>query len=403
MASGSQIRVVAAAWLLLAALGGIGREAAAGLTKKRKLEVAQAGTRLSAGLARHPGADPFEYLSRPKIRAEAIGRLDETVPGWARHWAPQPSRLPASKRVVSRPAGVDSTAEPCRVFVGVFSAVSPPGTPPFSPGDYSARRAVLRRTWVGGAGAAPGLEARFVVGLPKGEEARRALQAEATEHGDMLVLNTTEAYAGLTAKTRLFFVTVARLYPSARFVVKADDDVWLHPQRLMMAADQWLAVGADLVSCMTNGEPRYRASHRSHDPWAALYGTRYPLRPMGSLYALSARAVRGVAGNTQRPLRISQATEDAAVGGWLLGSNAVFYEDSRLCRRSCADNATVALFDPLAMGLTLAQIMAAHLSPACTAVPPWPLPYAPATAVGARRKQEAWREQGVWSKRRWRP
>ena len=54
-----------------------------------------------------------------------------------------------------------------------------------------------------------------------------------------------ESYSGLSNKTRTFLKLVALKYPSLEYIVKVDDDVYLLPDRLMMAADQWREMGAE--------------------------------------------------------------------------------------------------------------------------------------------------------------
>lgn len=54
-----------------------------------------------------------------------------------------------------------------------------------------------------------------------------------------------DTYKSLTNKTRLFFRTIYEAYPALEFVVKVDDDVYLLPPRLLMAADQWAAAKAE--------------------------------------------------------------------------------------------------------------------------------------------------------------
>ena len=43
----------------------------------------------------------------------------------------------------------------------------------------------------------------------------------------------------------LYFKTALALYPNLRYIVKADDDVYVLPQRLLLAADQWAAMNAE--------------------------------------------------------------------------------------------------------------------------------------------------------------
>lgn len=80
---------------------------------------------------------------------------------------------------------------------------------------------------------------------------------------------------------------------------------------------------------------------------------------------------------------------DVAVTLWMLASGARFFDDTRMCRRTCSDPAVVALYDPRAMGLTLDEMVAVHLDPRCHVSVPWPLPYSSSTATGL----EPWHEE----------
>ena len=54
-------------------------------------------------------------------------------------------------------------------------------------------------------------------------------------------------YYGLANKTRYFFQQVIQSYPNVTWVVKADDDVYLMPYRLLQAARSWQAAGAGMA------------------------------------------------------------------------------------------------------------------------------------------------------------
>ncbi|KAG2500737.1 hypothetical protein HYH03_001501 [Edaphochlamys debaryana] len=73
----------------------------------------------------------------------------------------------------------------------------------------------------------------------------QALAREAKEHGDVMQLPVEEASASNSALALAFFVAVAAQLPGVRWVVRVGDGALLLPQRLMMAADQWEAAGAE--------------------------------------------------------------------------------------------------------------------------------------------------------------
>lgn len=72
-----------------------------------------------------------------------------------------------------------------------------------------------------------------------------AIEEEAKTHGDFVFLPIVDVYGSLSNKSRVFFKVANDLFPSLEFVVKMDDDVYLLPHRLLMAADQWASVNAE--------------------------------------------------------------------------------------------------------------------------------------------------------------
>ena len=48
----------------------------------------------------------------------------------------------------------------------------------------------------------------------------------------------------------------------ADWVLKLDDDVYITPNRLSLAMDQWDAMHVDYVGCMKHGDVRKEVEHR---------------------------------------------------------------------------------------------------------------------------------------------
>ncbi|PNH11547.1 hypothetical protein TSOC_001666 [Tetrabaena socialis] len=218
------------------------------------------GSAVRGYLAAHPDGDPWEFMARPRERARALAGLRRLLPPYARSLRPIRSNLSVTARRLSDPAH-QRTAAP---LLRPASAASPPGAAPYGKHDYQARRQVLRRTWLAEAAQYDHVVARFVVGggsVQQGAEGRvedgdrgggqhaaaaAALAEEAALHGDMLLLEgVADSYFTLSLKSRAFFAVVLRLFPSVEWIIKSDDDVYLMPPRLLMAADQWAAGGAE--------------------------------------------------------------------------------------------------------------------------------------------------------------
>lgn len=315
-------------------------------------------------------SESFIRLSDPKYERLSLG------PGDNRRLVQQPAAAGARQG-----AGTDRTgtiyaapaAEDVKIFIGVFTASTPPDTPPRSKYDYFARRQTLRATWGRRAQLYSHMVVRFIVGVNPDPVRHRAMMEEAAQYGDVLIMDTRDTYDGLTNKTRSMFGTALDAYPNLEWVVKMDDDAFLLPERLLMAVDQYAAIGADYAGCMWTGRTWPR-DHRWYDPNSHLIGPEYTLRALGTIYVVSARVLGGFVHPRLRNMRLSGSTEDAAIGIWMLASNAVFYDDWRLCSVTC-NNATVAVYDLNWQGLPVSFWPRVDANPDCHVRPPWPLPY----------------------------
>ena len=275
------------------------------------------------------------------------------------------------------------------MFMGVFTS--------FGEGGRRRREAVLS-TWA----AAPSLRAEmrkgrvaisFVLGAVPGtslgneEELEQGVAAEAeaershararggTPVGFLRLPEVEDRYENLPWKSRVFFTTVVDLYPSAKWIVKADDDTYIFPSRLRFAlmslfreglreyvaaretppeaqvslsdkrdaaafnasidralqADIDAAVSASTteahpansfggnayyVGCLKKGYPM-PAGSKWHEPNAYILGaeqnkSQYPAHAWGPIYALSAVAARGIASQTRETLEEARAMRNAS-------------------------------------------------------------------------------------------
>ncbi|XP_060546097.1 beta-1,3-galactosyltransferase 4-like isoform X2 [Pantherophis guttatus] len=161
---------------------------------------------------------------------------------------------------------------------------------------HSARRAAVRRSW-GGARAAAGLAVRtvFALGLPGEAALQEALEREAAEHGDLLQGRFADTYANLTLKTLALLGWAAARCPAARFLLKADDDVFLN---LPALAGHLQALGgpdAVYLGRVHWHVPPTRDPRSRHYVPASLYPpTAYPPYCSGPAYVLSGLAAAAV-------------------------------------------------------------------------------------------------------------
>ncbi|PNH08278.1 putative beta-1,3-galactosyltransferase 14, partial [Tetrabaena socialis] len=331
----------------------------------------------------------------------APGELDEGA-----------SQGPSSSGSSGSSSSGGSAASPSRrggssgplIFVGIFTSHNAHGQPAAERRyDYALRRAAIRRTWLGahrrreavwaaagsggtgvsggGDNSSDGVMVRFVAGMASADPAAEAsLSAEAAATGDFLrLLGMQECYHCLANKTRAFFSAALDMYPSLRWIVKADDDVYLVPQRLPAAAVQWERMGAGYVGCMKRGKVWTEAGARWYEPQHLLLGPTYFMHAYGSAYALSAPVVRRVIQRNYHHLRLL-ANEDTSVGAWMLAHQVAHFEDMRLCSPTCHPAALAVLRTECAgLCAPLEDLEALHRQEACASAAPHggPLPYLP--------------------------
>ncbi|XP_076460774.1 beta-1,3-galactosyltransferase 1-like [Babylonia areolata] len=68
----------------------------------------------------------------------------------------------------------------------------------------------------------------FVLGTPPTDKDRRLVQAESAQYGDLLVADFVDSYRNLTLKVLHGLHWVLRYCPQAKFILKADDDVFVN-------------------------------------------------------------------------------------------------------------------------------------------------------------------------------
>lgn len=89
----------------------------------------------------------------------------------------------------------------------------------------------------------------------------------------------------------LAFYRVLSAQYDARWVIKADDDVYLSPLRLTAAAAQWDRMGAEYVGCMKQGAVLSQPDHIWFEPVAPLLGSKYYLHALGAVFVVAGHVV----------------------------------------------------------------------------------------------------------------
>ncbi|XP_049864716.1 beta-1,3-galactosyltransferase 4-like [Schistocerca gregaria] len=100
--------------------------------------------------------------------------------------------------------------------------------------DNAEKRATIRATW-GGAAARAGADFRvlFLLGDVGGGERQARLDAENRRHGDLVQGNFRDSYRNMTYKHVMALKWAAYHCPGARYLLKADDDVFVNAPALL--------------------------------------------------------------------------------------------------------------------------------------------------------------------------
>ncbi|TKY49160.1 beta-1,3-galactosyltransferase 13 [Spatholobus suberectus] len=264
---------------------------------------------------------------------------------------PCPNRTPRSVRVIwdHRPStdpnpGVQNRHK-IMAFVGIqtgFGSV--------------ARRRSLRNTWfpsdphgLQGLEEATGLAFRFVIGRTSDRSKMSALQKEVAQYDDFIQLDIEEEYSKLPYKTLAFFKAAYALF-EADFYVKADDDIYLRPDRLSLLLAKERSHPQTYIGCMKKGPVFTDPKLKWYEPLSNLLGKEYFLHAYGPIYALSAAVVSSLVALKNNSFRMF-SNEDVTIGAWMLAMNVNHENNHELCAPECTST-SIAVWDiPKCSGL----------------------------------------------------
>ncbi|KAJ6819236.1 putative beta-1,3-galactosyltransferase 12 [Iris pallida] len=241
------------------------------------------------------------------------------------------------------------------------------------------RRAVLRSTWFPAdpegllrLERATGLAFRFVIGRTKDGKKMAELRREEDKYHDFMLIDIEEEYIKLPQKTLEFFKAAFDLF-NADYYVKADDSIYLRPDRLstLLAKDRNHSL--TYIGCMKKGPVVTDPKMKWYESSGHLIGNEYFLHAYGPIYALSAEVVAALATARTDSLRMF-SNEDVTVGSWMLSMN-VNHEDNRaICDPKCTSS-SIAVWDmPKCSGLCspIDQVKKLHNISMCSKSPTLP-------------------------------
>ncbi|KAL2483567.1 putative beta-1 [Forsythia ovata] len=194
-----------------------------------------------------------------------------------------------------------------------------------------------------------GLAFRFVIGRTGDKSKMSDLRKEIAEYDDFLLLDIEEEYSKLPYKTLAFFKAAYALF-DADFYVKADDDIYLRPDRLSLLLTKERPHSQTYLGCMKKGPVFTDPKLKWYEPLSHLIGKEYFLHAYGPIYALSADVVASLASIRNNSFRMF-SNEDVTIGSWMLAMNVNHEDNRQLCEPDCTPS-SVAVWDiPKCSGL----------------------------------------------------
>lgn len=241
------------------------------------------------------------------------------------------------------------------------------------------RRRSLRQTWMPSdqqglrrLEEATGLAFRFVIGRTNDKSKMTALNKEVAEYDDFMLLDIEEEYSKLPYKTLAFFKAAYALYDSD-FYVKADDDIYLRPDRLSLLLVKDRAHPQTYLGCMKKGPVFTDPKLKWYEPLSHLLGKEYFLHAYGPIYALSAEVVASLVALRNDSFRMF-SNEDVTIGAWMLAMNVNHENSKTLCEPECTPT-SVAVWDiPKCSGLCNPEkkLLELHQKESCSKSPTLP-------------------------------
>ncbi|KAL9970184.1 hypothetical protein ACROYT_G022517 [Oculina patagonica] len=203
----------------------------------------------------------------------------------------------------------EASIEECKIVTRKGKCESLEGVK--TPANFD-RRNIIRKTWA----SDPSLKARwktmFLLGQAVGDSTeKKYLEDEGLKYGDFIRGTQNENYYNLTLKTQMGVEWAAK-YCDFQFLLKADDDVFVNPYRLMEylgnsdTPKTELYLGRVASSGIVHRRGKYAVSVEEYN------GTRYPAFCNGPAYLLSWDLVNKLVDlfDVKKPLKL----EDVYIG-----------------------------------------------------------------------------------------
>lgn len=178
-----------------------------------------------------------------------------------------------------------------------------------------------------------GVVIRFVIGRSpnRGDSLDRNINDESRKTNDFLILEShEEAAEELPSKVKFFFSAAIEAW-DAEFYVKVDDNINLDLAGLIEMLEGRRGSQGLYMGCMKSGMVVSEEDQQWYEPewWKFGDAKAYFRHASGSLFILSNNLARYI--NINSASLQSYAHDDISVGSWMMGLNATYVDDDRLC------------------------------------------------------------------------
>ncbi|XVF35626.1 hypothetical protein REPUB_Repub18cG0162300 [Reevesia pubescens] len=178
-----------------------------------------------------------------------------------------------------------------------------------------------------------GVVIRFVIGRSanRGDSLDRNIDEENRKTNDFFILEGhEEAQEELPKKIKYFFSTAVQNW-DAEFYIKVDDNIDIDLEGLIGLLERRRGKDSSYIGCMKSGEVVAEQGRSWYEPdwWKFGDEKSYFRHASGSLLILSKNLAQYIDINSAS-LK-TYAHDDISVGSWMMGVQATYIDDNRLC------------------------------------------------------------------------
>ncbi|KAJ0090005.1 hypothetical protein Patl1_12502 [Pistacia atlantica] len=178
-----------------------------------------------------------------------------------------------------------------------------------------------------------GVVIRFVIGRSanRGDSLDRNIDEENRTTKDFLILeNHEEAQEEFPKKAKYFFSTAVQMW-DAEFYVKVEDNIDLDLEGLIGLLDRSRGQDGAYIGCMKSGAVVTEEGQQWYEPdwWKFGDGKSYFRHASTAVIVLSKNLAQYI--NINSASLKTYAHDDTSVGSWMMGVQATYKDDNRLC------------------------------------------------------------------------